>query len=88
MSAERWQRRGPYLLITDGAYEPDGAGKASIGAVLVDENGAPFECFGVGLSEELLSEFLAESSHPIYVLELFLFSLLCAFGKASFLEDQ
>ena len=36
----------------------------------MDENGHPVECFGVIRSDEIMAEFLAESSHPIYELEI------------------
>ena len=60
-----------WTVYTDGAYEPDGAIKASVGAVLVDEQGLVIECFGIELQESLREEFLKDSNHPIYELEIF-----------------
>jgi hypothetical protein len=60
-----------WTVYTDGAYEPDGAVKASIGGVLVDESGLVVECFGLELEDSLRAEFLAASRHPIYELEIF-----------------
>ena len=59
-----------WTVYTDGAYEPDGAIKASIGAVLVDKNGLVVECFGLEIQESLREEFLKDSKHPIYELEV------------------
>ena len=60
-----------WMVFTDGAYEPDGTVKASIGGVLVDENGLVVECFGLEIDDSLREEFLAKSQHPIYELEIF-----------------
>ena len=60
-----------WTIFTDGAYEPDGAVKASIGGVLVNEDGLVVECFGIELGDSLREDFLADSQHPIYELELF-----------------
>lgn len=60
-----------WTIYTDGAYEPDGLVQASIGAVLVDDQGMVIECFGLELNDSLRQEFLEESKHPIYELELF-----------------
>ena len=43
-------------VFTDGAYEPDGKVKASIGGVLVNEDGLVVECFGLELSDSLRQE--------------------------------
>ena len=60
-----------WTVFTDGAYEPDGKVKASIGGVLVNENGLVVECFGLETGDSLREEFLAKSQHPIYELEIF-----------------
>jgi hypothetical protein len=60
-----------WTIYTDGAYEPDGDVEASIGAVLVDDQGMVIECFGMELIDSLRQEFLEDSKHPIYELELF-----------------
>ena len=60
-----------WTVFTDGAYEPDGTVKASIGGVLVNENGLVVECFGLEIEDSLREEFLAGSQHPIYELEIF-----------------
>jgi len=60
-----------WTVFTDGAYEPDGTVKASIGGVLVNEEGLVVECFGIELCDSLREDFLADSQHPIYELELF-----------------
>ena len=60
-----------WIVYTDSAYEPDGTIKASVGAVLVDEQGLVIECFGIELPESLREEFLENSKHPIYELEIF-----------------
>jgi len=53
-----------WTVFTDGAYEPDGTVKASIGGVLVNEEGLVVECFGIELDDGLREEFLADSQHP------------------------
>ena len=60
-----------WMVFTDGAYEPDGKVKASIGGVLVNETGLVIECFGLEIEDSLREEFLAKSQHPIYELEIF-----------------
>jgi len=60
-----------WTVYTDGAYEPDGSIKASVGAVLVDEEGLVVECFGLELQDSLKEDFLKDSKHPIYELEVF-----------------
>ena len=57
-------------MFTDGAYEPDGQIKASIGGVLVNDMGYVAECFGVEIPETLRHELLVDSKHPIYELEI------------------
>ena len=47
--------------------------KASIGGVLVDENGLVIERFGLELGDSLREEPLAKCQHPIYELEIFPF---------------
>eukprot|EP00435_Cladocopium_sp_Y103_P067691 s116_g30.t1 len=60
-----------WIIFTDGAYEPDGEIKASVGGLLVAPNGLVVECFGMELPPTLLAEFLENSKHPIYELEIF-----------------
>ena len=55
-----------WMVFADGAYEPDGKVKASIGGVLVNENGLVIECFGLEIEDSLREELLAKSQHPIY----------------------
>eukprot|EP00435_Cladocopium_sp_Y103_P052672 s2156_g16.t1 len=60
-----------WIIFTDGAYEPDGEIKASVGGLLVSPQGLVVECFGLELCSTLLEEFLENSKHPIYELEIF-----------------
>ena len=61
----------PWIVFIDGAYEPSQQEPGSIGGVLVDPSGRVVEFFGCSVNEDLMEEFLLESSHPIYELELF-----------------
>ena len=60
-----------WTIYTDGAFEPDGEVRASVGAVLVDDQGMVIECFGIPIGDGLLEDFLENSEHPIYELEIF-----------------
>eukprot|EP00438_Fugacium_kawagutii_P013576 Skav234780 [mRNA] locus=scaffold2396:605776:607581:- [translate_table: standard] len=60
-----------WYVFTDGAFEPSSTHPGSIGGVLVNSHGRVVEYFGVHLPEALLQEFLANSKHPIYELEVF-----------------
>ena len=60
-----------WTIYTDGAFEPDGEVRASVGAVLVDDQGMVIECFGIPIGDGLLEDFLEHSEHPIYELEIF-----------------
>eukprot|EP00435_Cladocopium_sp_Y103_P030658 s4259_g7.t1 len=60
-----------WVVFTDGAFEPDQAQPASIGGVLIHPQGKVVSFFGAFLNETLTAEFLADSKHPIYELEIF-----------------
>eukprot|EP00435_Cladocopium_sp_Y103_P019375 s340_g4.t1 len=76
-----------WLIFTDGAFEPDQQQPASIGGVLIHPQGKVVSFFGAFLNETLTSEFLAESKHPIYELEIF--PLVVAVRAWShFIKDQ
>eukprot|EP00435_Cladocopium_sp_Y103_P059935 s673_g21.t1 len=76
-----------WLIFTDGAFEPDHREPATIGGILVNPQSKVVSFFGAALSESLLEEFLAESKHPIYELEIFpLIVAVRAWSK--FLRDQ
>ena len=59
------------LVFTDGAYEPSSNHPATVGGVLIHPCGSIVACFGEALCEALTNQFVAESRHPIYKLELF-----------------
>ena len=63
--------RGAWLIFTDGAYEPANVNPGSIGGVLVNPDGIVASYFGISIPPKLMAEFLEESSHPIYELEIF-----------------
>ena len=60
-----------WTIYTDGAFEPTGEVRASVGAVLVNPDGLVVECIGLKLPDSLTSEFEEDSMHPIYELEIF-----------------
>ncbi len=77
---KRWKTISPFALagafplrviFTDGAYEPSSSQPATIGGVLIHPCGGIVACLGEPLPEELTDQFVAESRHPIYELELF-----------------
>jgi hypothetical protein len=59
-----------WIIFTDGAYEPTHNHPASIGGVLLNPAGQVVSCFGTYLPGTLLDQFLLESKHPIYELEI------------------
>jgi len=60
-----------WIIFTDGAYEPSDPRPASIGGVLMNPNGKVISYFGSYIPDTLLAEFLKNSRHPIYELEIF-----------------
>ena len=60
-----------WIIFTDGAFEPTNEQPASIGGILVHPSGKVVSYFGAYISGSLLNDFLAESRHPIYELEIF-----------------
>ena len=60
-----------WIIFTDGAFEPTNAQPASIGGILINPSGKVISYFGSYISGTLLNDFLAESRHPIYELEIF-----------------
>ena len=60
-----------WIVFTDGAYEPTHSQPGSIGGVLINPDGFMVEFFGCAVAGSLLDEFMAESNHPIYELEIF-----------------
>ena len=66
----------PFLLFTDGAYEPDqkldarGMGAATIGGVLFDRKGNTY-VFGRNVDPKVLEGWLEEFQHPIGLIELY-----------------
>ena len=60
-----------WTIYADGAFEPDGEIRASVGAVLVSPDGLVVERFGLKLPDSLTSEFEKDSKHPICELEIF-----------------
>ena len=59
-----------WVIFTDGAFEPSATHRATLGGVLVSPSGVRIECFGEYWNEQLVSELLQDSSHPIYELEV------------------
>ena len=59
-----------WFVFTDGAYEPGAREPGTIGGLLVDQWGRSVEYFGLAVPQSLLNQFLEESDHPIYELEL------------------
>jgi len=59
-----------WIIFTDGAYEPGSQQPATFGAVLVSPSGTPIEMFGEQAPTTLLDDFLQESQHPIYEMEV------------------
>ena len=57
----------PWIIFTDGAYEPSQQEPGSIGGVLVDPSGRVVEFFGCSVNGDLMEEFLLESSHRHFV---------------------
>ena len=66
-----------WIIFTDGAYEPDSNQPATFGAVLVAPSGTPIEMFGEQAPATLLDEFLHESQHPIYEMEVLPVVMAC-----------
>ena len=59
-----------WFIFTDGAYEPSASEPGTIGGLLVDQWGHSREYFGLAIPQTLLAQFMEESDHPIYELEL------------------
>ena len=66
-----------WIIFTDGAYEPGSKQPATFGAVLVAPSGTPIEMFGEQAPATLLDEFLHESQHPIYEMEVLPVVMAC-----------
>ena len=66
-----------WIIFTDGAYEPGNPQPATFGAVLVSPSGTPVEMFGEPAPTTLLDDFLRESQHPIYEMEVLPVVLAC-----------
>ena len=77
-----------WTIYTDGAFEPDGEIRASVGAVLVNPDGLVVECFGLKLPDSLTSEFEKDSQHPIYELEIFPILLALRVWQSHLLNAQ
>ena len=77
-----------WTIYTDGAFEPDGEIRASVGAVLVNPDGLVLECFGLKLPDSLTSEFEKDSKHPIYELEIFPILLALRVWQSHLLNAQ
>ena len=66
----------PFLLFTDGAYEPNntceksGLGPATIGGVLFDSDGRT-HVFGCNVDDDVLKDWLEIFEHPIGLIELY-----------------
>ena len=60
-----------WTIYTDGAFEPDGEVRASVGAVLVNPDSLVLECCGLKLPDGFTSEFEQDSRHLIYEPEIF-----------------
>jgi hypothetical protein len=59
-----------WIIFTDGVFEPTHSHPASIGGILVSPAGQVVSCFGTYLPETLQDQFLSDSKHPIYELEI------------------
>ena len=59
-----------WYVFTDGAFEPGSETPATIGGMLLNQDGRCVEHFGVALPVSLFDQFLSDSKHPIYELEL------------------
>ena len=59
-----------WFVFTDGAYEPSAVEPGTSGGLLVDQWGQSREFFGLAVPQTLLDQFMEESDHPIYELEL------------------
>ena len=66
-----------WIIFTDGAYEPGSQQPATFGAVLVSPNGTPVEMFGEQAPTTLLDDFLRDSQHPIYEMEVLPVVIAC-----------
>ena len=60
-----------WIIFTDGAFEPSNQQPASVGGILVNPAGQVVSFFGSYLPHSLTEEFLRQSRHPIYELEIF-----------------
>eukprot|EP00435_Cladocopium_sp_Y103_P062782 s463_g24.t1 len=66
-----------WIIFTDGAYEPGSQQPATYGGVLISPSGTPVEMFGEQVPSTLLDEFLEDSKHPIYEMEVLPVVIAC-----------
>ena len=71
-----------WFIFTDGAFEPGAEHPGTSVGLLVDQWGRSIEFFGLAVPQTLLDQFLEESDHPIYELELL--PVIVAVGQRSY----